>query len=73
MEHPIDRIESAPFIRECNDDWTIRSYCSRCFATVADANSAPNTKRAEDEHKCDPRLLEMVEKYRKVSHLVSAA
>jgi hypothetical protein len=30
-------------------------------------------KVAEDEHKCDQRLLEMVARFRKVSHLVSAA
>jgi hypothetical protein len=28
---------------------------------------------AEDNHKCDPRLLETVQKYRKLSCLVSAA
>jgi hypothetical protein len=35
--------------------------------------SPDRLKVAEDEHRCDPRLLEMVEKYRKVSHLVTAA
>jgi hypothetical protein len=68
-----NRIESPPFIRKRNKDWTIHSYCSRCFATVADANSAAEVRDAESEHKCDPRLLEMVEKYRKITHLVSAA
>ena len=63
----------APFVREFCDDWTIHSYCPRCFATVADSSSAAKVKVAEDEHKCDPRLLEMVERFRKVSHLVSAA
>jgi len=67
------RIEPMPFIRKCSQDWTIHSYCSRCFATVADASTAAQVKVAEDEHRCDPRLLEMVEKYREVTHLVSAA
>jgi hypothetical protein len=67
-----DRIE-APFVRRRNEDLTIHSYCSRCFATIADSPSAVVVKAAEKEHKCDPRLLEMVEKYRKISHLVSAA
>ena len=67
-----DRI-GVPFVRERNDDWTIHSYCSRCFATVADSSSAVEVDAAEKEHKCDPRLLEMVERYREVSHLVSAA
>jgi hypothetical protein len=60
------------FVRKCNADWTIHSYCSRCLLTVADSNSAAKVKAAEEQHKCDPRLLEMVEKYREVSHLVSA-
>jgi hypothetical protein len=62
-----------PFVRKRNEDWTIHSYCSRCFATVVDSPSAVEVEEAEKEHKCDPRLLEMVEKYREVSHLVSAA
>lgn len=68
-------INSQPieFVRKVNADWTIHSYCSRCFATVADAASPAQIKTAEDEHHCDPRLLEMVDKYRKISHLVSAA
>jgi hypothetical protein len=68
-----DRIKSPPFIRKRNKDWTIHSYCSRCFATVTDASSTAEVKAAESEHRCDPRLLEMVEKYRKVTRLVSAA
>jgi len=63
----------APFVRELCEDWTIHSYCPRCFATVADSSSAAKVKVAEDEHKCDQRLLEMVARFRKVSHLVSAA
>ena len=61
------------FVRKLNKDWTVHSYCSQCFATVADAKSAAEVIAAEEEHKCDPRLMEMVEKYRKVTHLVSAA
>jgi hypothetical protein len=65
--------QTIEFVRKINADWTIHSYCSRCFATVADAMSPAQVKAAEDDHRCDPRLLEMVEKYRKVSHLVTAA
>ncbi len=68
-----DRIEAASFVRKRNNDWTVHSYCSRCFATVADTSSAVELKAAEEEHKCDPRLLEMAQKYREVTHLVSAA
>lgn len=60
------------FVRRCNDDWTVHSYCSRCFATIADGTTAEVTT-AECEHVCDPSLLEMVEEYRRVSHLLSAA
>jgi hypothetical protein len=60
------------FVRKRNDDWTIHSYCSRCFATVADLKSAAEVIVAEEEHKCDPRLMEMVEKYRMVNHLSAA-
>jgi len=60
------------FVHKFNDDWTIHSYCSRCFATVADeASTAGEVFAAEEEHKCDPTLLEMVEEYRKVSHLAA--
>jgi hypothetical protein len=65
--------KSVEFIRKRNADWTIHSYCTRCFATVADEDAAEKVTAAEEEHECDPRLLEMVEKYRKVSRLVSAA
>jgi hypothetical protein len=60
------------FVRKCNNDWTVHSYCSRCFATVADGTTAEVTA-AEYEHVCDPRLLAMVEEYRNVTHLASAA
>jgi hypothetical protein len=65
------RIE-VPFVRKRNEDATIQSYCSRCFATVTDSANAVTLEEAEKEHKCDPRLLEMVERYRKVSHLSAA-
>ena len=69
-----NRVETTPaFMRKRNDDWTIHSYCSRCFATVADTSSNVEVKAAERGHKCDPRLLEMVQKYREVTHLGSAA
>ena len=66
-------METPEFVRKRNPDWTIRSYCARCFATVADSASVAEMNAAEDQHECDERLLEMVEQYRSVSHLVSAA
>ena len=67
MEQPLT------FVRRINADWTVHSYCSRCFATVADELPAVGLSDAEDAHQCDPQLLEMVKKYREISRLVSAA
>jgi hypothetical protein len=61
------------FTRRRNDDGAVHSYCSRCFATVADTPSSVELKAAEKRHNCDPRLLEMVQRYREFTHLDSAA
>jgi hypothetical protein len=53
-------------------DWTFNP-APGCFATVSDFPSSAEVNAAEDNHKCDPRLLETVQKYRKLSYLVSAA
>jgi hypothetical protein len=68
-----DRVEATLFVREQNYDWTIHSYCSRCFATVADTHSVDELEAAEEGHKCDPRLLELVQTYREVTLFDSAA
>ena len=57
------------FTHRTNEDGSVHSYCSRCFATIADSNSEAQLQAAEREHKCDARLLEMVEKYRSISKL----
>ena len=61
------------FTHRTNKDGSLHSYCSQCFATVADSASAAELDRAEREHKCDPRLLEMVERYRRISSLREVA
>lgn len=61
------------FTHRTNEDGTIHSYCSRCFATVADSASRSDLDTAELAHKCDPRLLEMVDRYRAISRLRSVA
>lgn len=61
------------FTRRTNEDGSVHSYCSRCFATIADSSSPAKLEFAEREHKCDSRLLEMVEKYRRISSLRSVA
>jgi len=71
--YTMDTCQPMEFVRQRKDDWTIHSYCSRCFATVADSKTAAEVIEAEEEHQCDPRLMEMVEKYRMISRLVSAA
>ena len=69
----MDSSQKMEFVRKRNNDQTIHSHCSQCFATVADAMSPADVFAAEEEHKCDPRLMEMVEKYRILNHLDSAA
>jgi len=61
------------FTRRTNKDGSIHSYCSQCFATVAEAGAPAQVQSAERVHRCDPRLLEMVEKYRSISRLRSVA
>jgi hypothetical protein len=65
--------EARAFVRKRKDDGTIYSYCSRCFATVADTLSSDELDAAETGHKCDSLLLEMVQKYREFACLDSAA
>jgi hypothetical protein len=69
----MDHFAIAKFTHKTNDDGSLHSYCSRCFATVTDASSPAETESAEREHQCDPRLLEMVGLYRKVNQVRSAA
>jgi len=61
------------FTHRTNEDGTIHSYCSRCFATVADAASRAELDSSELAHRCDSRLLEMVERYRSLTRLRSVA
>ena len=65
--------QSTEFVHKLKLDWTVHSYCSRCYATVGDSLSLDELDVAEKEHKCDPRILEMVQKFREVSRPVSAA
>ena len=61
------------FTHRTNEDGTIHSYCSQCFATVTESAPRAEMEIAESKHRCDPRLLEMVEKYRSISRLRSVA
>lgn len=61
------------FTHRINKDGSIQSYCSQCFATVSDAGDPKQLQSAEREHRCDSRLVEMVEKYRSISRLRSVA
>ena len=47
------------FTHRTNEDGSVHSYCSRCFATIADSSSQAQLQAAESEHKCDARLLEI--------------
>ena len=65
----MDKILKPEFTHRANEDGSIHSYCSQCFATIADSSSEAELQSAERDHKCDPRLLEMVERYRSISKL----
>ena len=67
------RFEAPSFVRKRKDDGTILSYCSRCFATVAFTLSSDELEAAETAHKCNHRLLEMVQRYRELTYIDSAA
>lgn len=67
------KVPKPEFTRRINEDWSIHSYCSQCFATIVDASSPAQVESAEREHHCDPRLLEMVERYRQICNLRSVA
>ncbi len=69
----MDRFATPKFTHQANEDGSLHSYCSQCFATVTDSGSAGEIVSAEREHECDPRLLQMVSLYRKVSQIRSAA
>jgi hypothetical protein len=61
------------FTHRTNADGSTHSYCSRCLVTVADSRSGAEVASAEKQHRCDPKLLELLTEYKKVSHLRSAA
>jgi len=64
-------MEHHSFIRRSNDDATIDSICSRCFATVGPSLQQADLERAEQNHICNPSraehfrgLSKAVEEYR---------
>jgi hypothetical protein len=64
-------MEHHSFTRRLNNDATIDSICPRCFATVGHSLQEADLERAEQNHICNPRLVEhyrtlrdAVEKYR---------
>lgn len=56
------RIQTPKFSHRRNQS-LIHSYCSRCYANVAISMSQTDIKSKEKEHKCDPKLLALVEEY----------
>lgn len=51
------------FIHRLNEDGTIDSICRDCFVTVATGLSHSALKQGEQQHTCEPALLE---RYKKV-------
>ena len=44
------KVPKPEFTRRINEDWSIHSYCSQCFATIVDASSPAQVESAEREH-----------------------
>lgn len=47
-----------PFVHRPNRDGTIDSICSRCVVTVANARYEFELHALEQDHFCDPKLLD---------------
>jgi hypothetical protein len=54
------------FIHRINEDGSIDSICRDCFITIATAFSRAELALQEQNHACEPMLLE---RYKKVSAL----
>lgn len=67
------RIETAEFTHKVNDSGSVDSYCSQCFVRVATSNSKTEVQTKEKEHKCDPDLLKLINRYKVASPFRSAA
>ena len=67
------RIQSPKFARRYNRDGSINSYCPRCFVQVSISTYLAELEARELEHRCDPRLLKLVDRYMEVTHLRQVA
>ena len=59
------RIQTPSFAHKYNTDGSIDSFCPNCFIKVSTSNSPPDIEAKELEHKCDPELLELEERYKR--------
>ena len=58
MESPV----KAGFCRRPSLDGRTISFCTHCYAVVAEAKDSKQLEDGEREHKCDPRTLEHVQR-----------
>lgn len=57
------------FIHRLNDDGTIDSICRDCFVTVATSLSGAQLEREEQEHTCDPLLIDAIKRSRHIEKI----
>jgi hypothetical protein len=55
----------AQFAHRVNRDGTVDSVCMECFAAVASARRESDLEKPQQEHVCDPAVLET---YRRATH-----
>ena len=67
------RIQTPSFAHKYDDNGSVDSFCPRCFIKVATSKSMSDVEDKEIEHKCDPQLLRLIERYKVASPFRSAA
>ena len=50
------------FARRYNPNGTVDSICPRCFQTIATVKDEAEFSRFEQEHVCDPHVLERLQR-----------
>ena len=67
------RIQTPSFAHRYNDDGSVDSFCPHCFVRITTSASMSDVEAKEIEHKCDPKLLRLIERYKVASPFRSAA
>lgn len=56
-------IQTPKFDHRLNENGSVDSYCSQCFVRVTTSDSKTEVETKEKEHRCDPILLRLIERY----------